>query len=718
MQYQAREYHTDTVRPTVDLRGFQSIDMNTGVLHIRFTEPVDFGVFDAAKLRLTNMFEQSTASLGISGALAINTAYTTVLAVQLSNATLNAIKLDATLCVQGTSCYIVMGAGATTDMAENPNIATTDMAVSHPTFLPFSFAQRFIPDTTAPACIGFSIDVDAHTLTLVFDEVVRTSTFNTSDVVLVSGLPNTSTQRHRLVSSDVLTQTDGDTVTVALSDADMNAIKVAYPLAQTRETTFLAFTQRLVKDLAAVPVAVTPINANAPLALTGNYTPDVTPPMLVSFQLDLDTERVTLLFTEPLFASTVNMSKATLHATADGTGTRVSVTAATLVDTPAIAATLHLRLGEAAMVLLKGNPAIATSATNAFIALDYGFAQDTAGLDTVEVSATQPQQADIFGDDTTAAMLGNYSVNMGTREITLQFDEIMDPTTFDTTGVQVQNAPLQANATAYYRLTSSVVTSPLGSTVVIRLSDTDLAGITSNPTLARSAAQMYLRFTAYTIDDFRGRDVVAVTDGKAAAPFAFIPDTDPIDLVLAVLNMSQGTLMLRFDEPLNATTFNLEALTMVSSSDAQATTVQTHAFRYHASENATCNVCQSSVSFDDPLGQTAVIVINDADLDAIKIATELAVSAATVWFDFNSELVVDHHTNAIAPLAHTEVDRQPEVEFYEDLVRPQLKRFAINMDVGTLSLEFTEAMNVSSIVVGEMFLRHDGAHASQDVSDP
>merc|ERR1711988_1334452 len=234
-----------------------------------------------------------------------------------------------------------------------------------------------------------------------------------------------------------------------------------------------------------------------------------------------------------------------------------------------------------------------------------------------------------------------------------------------------------------------------GTTVVVNLSLEDVLRIGELGSLARDVNSTFLRMYAYTIDDTFGRDVVAITDTKARQATRHIPDTSPPIVIAANLNMSDGNLELVFNEAVNVSTFQITEATLIASESG-------------LSENRTFT--GGVVDFAENK-RSCVISLSDEDLDFIKISEQLAVSKNSTHLLHSSEFISDYFGNKITGVTQ-QSNAIDATSFVEDLVRPRLVSFGLNMDVGTISLSFDEAINASSVRVDQF-----GFHASGVDSD-
>jgi len=89
------------------------------------------------------------------------------------------------------------------------------------------------------------------------------------------------------------------------------------------------------------------------------------------------------------------------------------------------------------------------------------------------------------------------------------------------------------------------------------------------------------------------------------------------------------------------------------------------------------------------------IQLGTADLNEIKRLTELAISQNTTYLSVSSDGIADLSGNALDPVPPD--NAQKADAFFEDLIRPSLVEFDLDMDNGVLILTFNETVDASSL---------------------
>jgi hypothetical protein len=257
-------------------------------------------------------------------------------------------------------------------------------------------------------------------------------------------------------------------------------------------------------------------------AITG----DVTAPTIIDdWTLNMNLGTITLNFNEPMGTSTSpDTTKITIqesndvsvsgeyHTLTGGTSTWNSYTSMTI------------NLSAADLNTLKLNTSIATSAANSYLKIVSGnLITDLAGneIDLTDVTDGASINATTFTADTTGPSLVNWTLNMNTGSLVMNFNEAVSTSTLSVGAITIQNA---ATSTTSYTLTDSTTTSVNGTQVDIALSLTDLNAIKNDLNLATSTDSSYLTLTTSTIDDMTGNGVTAILDGSAMQVSSYTAD--------------------------------------------------------------------------------------------------------------------------------------------------------------------------------------------------
>ena len=176
-------------------------------------------------------------------------------------------------------------------------------------------AQNFTPDTTRPHLVQYNLDMDYGTgrLWLTFSETMLISSFNVTEITL-HGSPYANESEYTLHSDSTPVEGsfDDTVVAIVISLYDSNEIKKLTTLATSREDTYLSLTNQTITDMNDNELIETAIPEQV-----RNYTEDTTSPTLDSFTIDLDSNILTLFFSETVNVDTLNVEEITLQDSQD-----------------------------------------------------------------------------------------------------------------------------------------------------------------------------------------------------------------------------------------------------------------------------------------------------------------------------------------------------------------------------------------------------------------
>ena len=252
----ASSFTADSLKPILD--SF-SLDMDEGVLELRFNEPVNRSTFDPTGI---NLQQDSNQGYGgeyyilvrdgmsiVGGTEPVNRSLafgeTFAFNVTLGTTNLNAIKAKFPLC--STSSYTRLAVSV--PILEPTTRRAPDDACSGAS----TRASRrviYTADTTRPELSSFSLDMDEGTITLYFSETVDVSSFDvTQGDVAAAEREHERVGVLHLRPTSYVGATDVADPTLTFSDWDINAIKLEPRLGVSVATTHLILTKATVTDV-------------------------------------------------------------------------------------------------------------------------------------------------------------------------------------------------------------------------------------------------------------------------------------------------------------------------------------------------------------------------------------------------------------------------------------------------------------------------------------
>ena len=129
---------------------------------------------------------------------------------------------------------------------------------------------------------------------------------------------------HQLTAGSVVTGSHENNITISLTVTDMDELK-RKQIARDAATTWMVLTSNTLLDMFGQSV-VALVNGQSALGVT-NYVADTTSPELVSFDVDMTAETITMTFSETVRASTLSAVEMTMESSSGGGAPQYTLTA-------------------------------------------------------------------------------------------------------------------------------------------------------------------------------------------------------------------------------------------------------------------------------------------------------------------------------------------------------------------------------------------------------
>ena len=589
--------------------------------------------------------------------------------ITLSLDDLNELKARTTLALSVNTTYLVVISDGVRDVSDNSiRMIPAASAVE---------AGQVLPDVTSPDLVRYELDLNSGALILSFTETVNSSSLNIAGVTIqsVQNLQISRNADNRFLQPPLSVTPDyGPVVTVILSLDDFYYFQQTPSIGTTENNTYLTISQGAISDTSMNPFPGITID-DARQAF--DIIEDINPPDLVSFDFNLNSSQLLLTFDEVVFSDTVNPRLFTIQGRQTG-GARYTLTNSSVITTNNI--TVLIDLSNFDLNMIKSMPDLAVSNETTFISFGSSALMDTSRNNATAISSANAMQVNEFIPDTTPPVLIGFDLLTSGSSflIRLRFSETVNGSTLDLSGISLISQPL-LNVTAYV-IQSAILQAPFITDQVTVLSNvTDVEGILLLPPLGQTLDDSYMVLPPMAVVDMSGNSFVGLTSEQAVMATVIDIDLVPPSLVEFSLDLTAGNLQLTFDEP-------------VGILDLQQVTIQGN------ETNGVPNVTLTGGNFTALTSamDIFVVVLTSDDLNALKSDENLAVSSATTFVSLNRGLAVDLgasiENNAIPPSMAL-----PAGEFIPDRVRPSLRNFTLNLNLNTIILTFSEAVNSSSL---------------------
>ena len=670
------------------LMTFTQFDLDVGSLVFSFTEPINIDQFAFDEMKLEDDFpDPSSLSIRLSPdticTVTVNCTNSSFVSFKLTTSDLNKIKLEPGLCTATTDCVPKFNESFVTDIVGN-------MIIAYDPANQINFRLvEFIGDTTGPILENFDLDLSSDELTLVFDEPVSVSSFMASAIFIQeSSSGGVSIQ---LTSASVTLDNDGTTIVISLN-RDADNLKIS-SLASNLNNTFLYFSESAIQDLFGNNVSAI-LSTDAQQVRT--FTNDSTPPILSSFVLDLETNQFILTFTEPVQTDILNTSSFIFSNSSTSPSIELSLSNATVAEgTANLSAIVYLDIDGDTLTAIKTDSLIGIDESNTYMSLLVEAVMDTSNNSNGE----QLQFAGSVVDDTTAATLIDFGLNMEDGLLSLTFNDVIDVSSQRLRrSVSIQrglsdNEPYELE----YRYQDSDIVGGAtadGTIVTVRLNVMDVIALKATLDLATFEGDSFVTIQADTFNDLRGVDIIAVTNDNAIQASTYIPDMTPPKLTSFHFDLNVGEILLTFDEPVDNTSFIFDHFLLQEN--------QTNGSEYVALSDGTV--------ISNDLFTEITLTPSRSDLNSIKINSNIAttVNADDVYLQLLDGAVNDTASNSInATFINDTFSAIQVTTFTPDGEPPKLESFVLDLNEGEIIVTFDEAINVTTFEANLLQLQND-----------
>uniref|UniRef100_A0A1X7T080 Uncharacterized protein n=1 Tax=Amphimedon queenslandica TaxID=400682 RepID=A0A1X7T080_AMPQE len=537
-----------------------SLDMDIGFVTLYFNETVNISSFDCTELTLSsdsncnNSYQltgctidesnarYSSEDIGTSGSGSTDYGsaakwmtvyhYATELSFNITHEDLNQLKA-LRIADEVFNTYLTF---TNITIQDQSDISVMPISCSMGEIIDIS---DYTSDTTKPRIRSFDLSINDFSLVLSFSETVDPEMLRVSEISFQNDPNITEATQQYTLNLDPLTSTldsPTDTLTINISPDNMNEIKKLTELAVSNFTTYLSLTERVIQDMKGNKLV--PVSPTSALSVRRFY-PDITPPVLYNFSLDLNQGQVSLTFDETVLVGSFYFTGLTFQVVQSlssiiGSGAEFNIsngTNETLYDNCTI---LQYTLTNGNWTNLNNTPiftfnltsfdlnnikrelCLATSITNTYLRFSSGTIQDMNENELVEISQEDASQAYLVIPDRTQPQLVSFELNLTSEILTLTFDETVLASSFDPTELIFQSQPVLnisynetmeyngTNITTFYSYDTMVTNYTLtGGTLLnsdnpilyLKLSKTDLDNVKAITDLVSDSTNAYISFS-------------------------------------------------------------------------------------------------------------------------------------------------------------------------------------------------------------------------------
>ena len=565
----------DSISPA--MAGFEYLDLDEGVIVFSFTQPVNITNFNFTDLSLQNSPVDEETSIHVfltDGSCESGCEIGRYITFRMAQADLERLKLEEGICVSISTCY-----------PHHTNLLVADFGGNLITTYRFGLnylMKHLILDTTPALLVGCDLNLSLDNLILFFDEPINVASYNPLGITLQFS------ENITLTSSSLVREPSSSVVVVDLG-LDADKLKILTPAILDYDI-YVSLISSSFEDIAG--------NSVQPVLRACNFTNDTYSPRVLSFDLDLDSNLLQVRFSEPVLAESLNISGFKLTDSSNATMAMytISLNDSIVLDSDGLpidgaVRTIYIIFGSQSLTRLKtGNIRndIGTAVDNTYLLID-----DHSFVDTNSNSFISPgpiAAAAIIADDSPATAIG-FSLDMNIGQIVLTFNDVVDVSTWRNREMSIQGAALTYDyAYGYTFALSAIVSSDNSNVIILDLNTYELDHLKEqlNYGIAVNLSTTYLTIRAHAIDDIRGIDIIAVTDGNGIIANTYVRDSEPPQLISFDLYMNYGQVHFYFDESIARNSFipglfALQGDSMINTSSSSV----------NLSSNSTYNYCYS-----------------------------------------------------------------------------------------------------------------------------
>ena len=657
---QAADYAIDESDPIVVS---YDLDLDLGVLSLTFDETVDASTFNVSGLTFNDRVSRYMAAYSLTSSTH-STENSNEIEVTFSKADLDSITSLTSLATGPSSTFLTATKYTIRDMRQNRL-----SEISPTSALPVTM---YTEDRTNPVLESFSLDVSTGELSLTFTESVLATSLMPTEISLQSSSNGGTTL---LLSGGTLASKQaGITITLVLSEEDLNALKLDTGLGTREDNTFLSFTSSAVSDSASNPVIPIPVTNAHPAADVGE---DSVPPVLRSFSLDLDRRTLSLTFDEPILVGSFSFVGVTLQDHASSPTQSVRLTSFSTSPTTSDGVEFSIDLSDTDFNALTATFPLATMEANTFITLLAETVRDMQNNAIEEIPVDDAQQVTSHGGDTMRPIFSSFDLDLNLGILSIEFSESVNVSSFDQTQVTLQNSA--SSPSYFFQLTGGLVSQTESTAIDVDLLTSDLNIIKQTLDLASIHNNTHLSFTSSTVQDMNKNFVVAVPMHEAVLVSVFIEDKSTPLLQAFDMDYDSGTVTIVFDETVDLSTIDPSAIT------------------FHNALTQTSHTLSTSTALDSGLLTYTRLQLGEEDLNELK-RLRICTTEAVCFLSSSNALVRDTATGGNQNEEILNTSPLPVHDYIRDSTDPRVVRYPeFNLNDGTVALEFSETVDSASI---------------------
>ena len=652
------------------------LNLTTNTLILYFDEPVDISSFTLTVLTLLDI-DNNNVSFSVLDAQIPSTNTKTV-EIMLLQSDVNVLNI-LPICTSQEDCYLNLTDMVAVDTVGNPVNFTVDLPVR---------VDMFGVDTVPPELVQFQeLDLNVGQLTITFSETV----FVNTAMPMSLNLTNWYEDRRRTITLQLdgnatVLSNNGPTLVIQLSTEDLNIIKLpSNRLCTDDQFCWIRFDSSFIQDAFANPIVPIIDQSFVDSEFVDVIVPDTTPPVLLGFSLDMNATLLSFTFDEVVTTS-VGFFTPRAITIQDSLNSSSSVSLATSTSDdlvlPSLPTELVLNISDTDVIFLQQDLIVATSINTTWLIYTEFFAADIFLNRIVptfdEINATMAQ--DYIADSIRPNVIAFRELSYVTNSFSVEFSEPVLADSYESSRFIIHS---QSQDGLNYTLTAgntSLV--PDSRTLLVFFSEFDVTELKRTDGITDDQLTTYIEIVDGGVTDTAGNLVIGTRDASddpiAIVVDSFVQDVVPPSLTCFSLDMNIGFMQLTFDDVINPRTFMPVEMMLIETSDF-STSRPENQFQFTAGFSPSRN------------GFVVDFTILESDLNELKRRDGLATNYSDTFLRVLPLTIMD--TGGLSATLNV----LQVCDFIPDTTEPILTNWISDGNTGSISLLFSEAVNISSL---------------------
>ena len=217
-----------------------------------------------------------------------------------------------------------------------------------------------------PGLVSYDLDLNEGLLLLTFSETVNATSLSTTGITFQDSMNTAFGTTLHTLTGGYSVYGDNTTITIKLSDSDLNELKRLEPLVTSQNTTYLSLSETVIQDMNRNILTAVPSNT---ARMVIELIPDTTDPMIRSYTLDLNSGEITISFSETVDADTLKASEFTIHSSLNDSSPSYTFfqVSSTSYTNSSDGTSIVLQLSTDDLNAVKEDPLLATSQANTYL---------------------------------------------------------------------------------------------------------------------------------------------------------------------------------------------------------------------------------------------------------------------------------------------------------------------------------------------------------------